>query len=255
MNLKSLTFFVLKNEFEIICCHSQNDDTLNLFTYSSVNTNSSVTSISSRKNTTMEEESKQNKSNDTNEDEEDDINNINKEPSPFAPSDLSIEGFDCSLTSHRNKIILREKVVLLGNAAVGKSSLVQSFISSVTENINNKHYLMTAGVNLNVKQVPIPNSNITVDLFLYDTGGQGIFNKREKSSSFWTNCSYVICIFDVTSRKTLQSCETWMKAIRSSQKQYGSVNVVDSIQSIILVANKIDLREVGNINVKSPLFV
>ena len=184
------------------------------------------------------EESKQHETNI----DDDHGTNIKIVPAPFAPSDLSIEGFDDSLTSHRNQIILREKVVIVGDETVGKSSLVQSFVSSVTENMNNKHYLMTSGVDLNVKQVPIPNSNITVDLFLYDSGGQSVFNKREITSSCWKDCSYIICVFDISSRKTLQSCRTWIKAVRSSQQNDGSS--ISSMQAM-LIANKIDLRDVS----------
>lgn len=170
-------------------------------------------------------------------------NNLNREPSPFAPSDLSILGIDTSQSSHLNSIILREKVVIVGDAAVGKSSLVLSFLLQGTENLNNKRYLMTAGVDLHVKQVPIPNTNITVDLFLFDMAGQSIFNQRELSSRFWRDCSYIICVFDVASRKTLQSCETWIQAVKSSQQQEG--DLVDPIP-VILVANKVDLREVSS---------
>lgn len=169
-----------------------------------------------------------------------DNNNITREPSSFAPSDLSILGIDTSQSSHVNSIILREKVLIVGDAAVGKSSLVQSFLSHGADNLNNKHYLMTAGVDMNVKQIPVPNTNITVDLFLYDMAGQNIFNQRELSSQFWRNCSYIICLFDVSSRKTLQSCETWIQAVQSSQNRQGDL---ENPIPVILVANKIDLRE------------
>ena len=168
-------------------------------------------------------------------------NNIHREPSPFAPSDLSILGIDTSHSSHRNSIILREKVVIVGDAAVGKTSLVQSFLSQRTENLSNNHYSMTAGVDMNVKQVPIPNTNITVDLFLFDMAGQGIYNQRELSSRFWKDCSYILCVFDISSRKTLQSCETWIQAVQSLRRQGGNSDHIPAI----LVANKVDLREVS----------
>ena len=176
--------------------------------------------------------------------DEDGNNNITKEPSPFAPSDLSILGIDISQSSHVNSIILREKVVIVGDAAVGKTSLIQSFMSQGAENLNNKHYMMTSSVDMNVKQIPISNSNITVDLFLYDAPGQSIFNQRELSSRFWRDCSYIICVFDVSSRKTLQSCKTWIQAVQSSQNQNQEGGLEESIQ-VILVANKVDLREVS----------
>jgi small GTP-binding protein len=169
-----------------------------------------------------------------------DNNNINVEPSPFAPSDLSISGIDTSQSSHKNSIILREKIVIVGDAAVGKSSIVQSFLSQGSENFHNNKYLMTTDVDLNVKQVPIPDTNITVDLFLFDMAGQSIFNQRELLSRCWKDCSYIMCVFDISSRKTLQSCETWIQAIHSSRRKEGNVDQIPTI----LVANKVDLRQV-----------
>jgi Ras-related protein Rab-5C len=165
------------------------------------------------------------------------VDNINKEPSPFAPSDLSILGIDTSQSSHINTTILREKIIFVGDAAVGKSSLVQTFLSQDTDVLKNRHYLMTAGANLNVKQVHVPNTNITVDLFLFDIGGQNVFNQREVSSLFWKDCNCIVCVFDVSSRKSFQSCEIWIQAIQSTQR-----SIVENIP-VILVANKIDLRD------------
>lgn len=191
-------------------------------------------------------------------------NNIHKEPSPFAPSDLSISGIDTSLSSHYNSVILREKVVIVGDESVGKTSLVRSFMSNqgmgmdgTSGSIRNQDYQMTAGVEWNVKQVPImknndanmvektkrnmnmnANTNITVDLFLFDIGGQSIFNQRGLSTRFYKNCSYIICVFDVSSRKTLQSCDTWIQAVQSASSQGQQ-----EMAGIILIANKVDLRE------------
>lgn len=175
-------------------------------------------------------------------DSDDGNSNLNQDPSPFAPSDLSITGIDVYQSSHINSIVLREKVLIVGDATVGKSSLVKSFLSQGVVKTNHNNYLMTSSVDMNVKHVPIYNTNITVDLFLFDVGGQNIFNQRELSSKFWKNCSYIMCVFDVSSRKSLQSCETWIKAVQSAQEGSGN----DAMIPIILVANKVDFREVSN---------
>ncbi len=226
-------------------------------------------------------------------------NNINKAPSAFAPSDLSIGGIaiDTSLSSHCNSVILREKVVIVGDESVGKTSLVRSFLSlshshshshhqgmegkfksrtsSTGRYIRDEDYQMTVGIDWNVKQVPIPtsimnnnnnnnnntnnredvniktnrniNKNITVDLFLFDVGGQSIFNQRGLSSRFYKNCSYIICVFDVSSRKSLKSCDTWIQAVKSSLQRQGQEQQQqqEEVARTILVANKVDLRDVS----------
>ena len=119
--------------------------------------------------------------------------------------------------------------MVVGDATVGKSSLISHDQNYV------KDYVMTVGADLTVKEFKIPKSSITVDLFILDMGGQSIFNQREAAKAYWNDCSYVICIFDVSSRKSLQSCAKWVQSVRSSGK--GA-----SIPAL-LVANKIDLRE------------
>lgn len=164
-------------------------------------------------------------------------------PEPFASSDVSIAGIEeFSLdTLHRDTIVLREKVILVGDATVGKTAIAKAFRSK--GQIYAKEYLMTAGVDFNVAEVvPIStNTNTTnntiVDLFLYDMGGQSIFNQREMPTKFWSDCQYIVCVFDVSSRKSLQNCRTWIDAVRSARQQVGETFTV------LLVANKIDLRE------------
>ena len=178
--------------------------------------------------------------------DDDDRNNINIEPSPFAPSDISISGINTpKSSSHLNTIILREKVVLVGDSTVGKSSLAQSFLSQGIEMLSNREYSMTSGVDMNVKTVHIPNSNIDVDLFIYDSAGQSIFNQQEIASKYWNECSYIVCVFDVSSRKSFQSCETWIQAVQASQsRNRGDHTQIESIP-VVLIANKVDLREVS----------
>jgi GTPase SAR1 family protein len=101
-----------------------------------------------------------------------------------------------------------------------------------------KTYVMTKGLDVEVSEVAVPNTNIVVDLFLFDMGGQSIFNQRQMAKRFWENCSYIICVFDVSSRKSLQSVKTWVASVRSA-----STTLLDI--PTILVANKIDLREVS----------
>ena len=119
------------------------------------------------------------------------------DPDPFAPSDLSFdvvvgEGrpfppdprsdddeasfLDDPHPHHRTRLILREKVVVVGDAAVGKTALIRNLASGGRD--FPKDYVMnTCGAELTVVEVPIPDTDATVDLFLYDTAGQSVFNQ------------------------------------------------------------------------------
>jgi transport family protein 27 len=171
----------------------------------------------------------------------DDSINIAIVPDPFAPSDLTIDGIDESIfdTSHRSRVILREKVVVTGDSTVGKSALIKSLTSSGQE--YPKKYLMTAGADMNEHSIPIPETNVTVDLFIYDLGGQSIFNQRGQMEGFWKDCTSIISVFDVSSRKSLQNCITRVQAIQTVAGRSRTDD--DGPMPCLLVANKIDLRD------------
>ncbi len=166
-----------------------------------------------------------------------DQRNLNVLPEPFSSSDLSLFGIETEVSF--NDVLLREKVVVVGDECVGKSSILKSHLKK-SDKIYDKNYLMTKGIELEVSEIPVPNSDIVVDLFLYDNGGQSIFNQRQMAKRYWENCSNIICVYDVSSRKSLQSVMTWVTSVRSASTARQDIPV-------ILVANKIDLREVSSI--------
>jgi transport family protein 27 len=71
---------------------------------------------------------------------------------------------------------LRCKVLILGESTVGKTSICQTFCSNGTE--FPKNYLMTICCDLQVKVVQIPDSSVSVELFIYDCSGQDIFREQ-----------------------------------------------------------------------------
>ena len=64
---------------------------------------------------------------------------------------------------------------------MGKTALVQMFNSSGAK--FPKTYQMTCGAEFCSKQVPIPDSDVSVELHLFDTGGQDLFT--EMLPSLW----------------------------------------------------------------------
>ena len=71
---------------------------------------------------------------------------------------------------------MRCKVLLLGETTVGKTSICQTFCSNGTE--FPKNYLMTICCDLQVKVVQIPDTSVSVELFIYDCSGQDIFREQ-----------------------------------------------------------------------------
>ena len=50
--------------------------------------------------------------------------------------------------------------------------------------------MKTIGAEFCIKQVPIPDTNVVVELFIYDCAGQSIFNQLDMNSKYvsWTFC-------------------------------------------------------------------
>uniref|UniRef100_A0A7S2XVJ0 Uncharacterized protein n=1 Tax=Fibrocapsa japonica TaxID=94617 RepID=A0A7S2XVJ0_9STRA len=160
--------------------------------------------------------------------------------------DAAVTGFKSALRSmesaHKPLLMLRCKVVLVGDACVGKSALVQMFHGGGQR--YPKNYVMTTGVGFCVKQVNIPDTNCAVELYLFDCAGQSIFNQREQNLKSWENTSYVVVVYDVGNRDSFQSCAKWLQGVRSTRQS--------SMIPGVLVANKSDLRE-GGINSRAAV--
>jgi GTPase SAR1 family protein len=80
-------------------------------------------------------------------------------------------------STHHPLTVLRCKVAIVGDSKVGKTTLKEMFISGGRNYLN--EYNMTVGVDFKVKSVPIPDSNFEVELYMFDCGGEKIFQQRE----------------------------------------------------------------------------
>tara|TARA_B110000971_G_C19884592_1_gene442354 strand:- start:83 stop:568 length:486 start_codon:yes stop_codon:yes gene_type:complete len=106
---------------------------------------------------------------------------------------------------------------------------------------------MTVGVDFLVREVQIPDTNATVELYMFDCAGQSIFNQRQMAEKLWENGSYVIVVYDVSSRASFQSAAKWLSSVRAIRPNSGGGPLPG-----LLVANKIDLRE-GGINSRAEV--
>ena len=117
--------------------------------------------------------------------------------------------------AHRQKTVLRCKLVIVGDPAVGKTALTQVFQSGGST--YPKNYMMTVGVEFSVKQVPIPDTDVIVELYIFDSAGQSIFNQIEMNAKYWDNTSAVMVVYDISSAETLRSTHKWLQNVRSTR--------------------------------------
>lgn len=122
------------------------------------------------------------------------------------------------------------RVVLLGEATVGKTSLLRRF----TENVFNEEYKQTIGTTFASKDVAVIGEDGTkrnVRLVIWDMGGQATY--RELRRQFMKGASAAIIAYDVTRPETFMSCNNWFEAFRETCPD----------AAVIVAANKVDLEE------------
>lgn len=120
------------------------------------------------------------------------------------------------------------KLVLLGESAVGKSSIVHRFVKNTFDNMRES----TIGAAFLTQSITLPENNTTVKFEIWDTAGQ----ERYKSLApmYYRNANAALCVYDITSRSSFTKAQDWIKELKK-QAPEGIV--------ICLVGNKSDLEE------------
>jgi len=107
-------------------------------------------------------------------------------------------------------VLLRCKVIVVGDAGVGKSAIVQMFHSKGSH--YPRQYNMTTGCDFVMKEIKVPESDYTVELHIYDCAGQSVF--KDLTSQYWKNSNIVIFVYDVTKPESFQNLGEWLDLVR-----------------------------------------
>lgn len=118
------------------------------------------------------------------------------------------------------------KILLIGNSAVGKSSLILQFV----ENSWNEIFVPTIGVDFKIKTLNIDDKR--VKLQIWDTAGQERF--KNITAAYYRGALGVMLVYDITEVETFKALNSWLIEIEKNANK----NVVK-----LLVGNKIDLEE------------
>eukprot|EP00040_Diaphanoeca_grandis_P014253 m.72186 g.72186 ORF g.72186 m.72186 type:complete len:188 (-) comp24434_c0_seq1:329-892(-) len=102
--------------------------------------------------------------------------------------------------------LLRAKCLLLGDVAVGKSALAQSFKSDGAEYPD--QYEMTIGLDLINKSIPIGKTQDTVEFHLHDIAGREEFLNLAKN--VWDNPSMLALVFDTNNQASFNNLPKWL---------------------------------------------
>lgn len=118
------------------------------------------------------------------------------------------------------------KIIIIGNSAVGKSSLLLKF----TDRTFLANQISTIGVDFKIQTMQIDDK--IIKLQIWDTAG----NERFKTitTSYYRNSNGICIVFDITNKESFNSLPDWFSEI----DRFASDNVCK-----ILIGNKSDLEK------------
>jgi len=125
---------------------------------------------------------------------------------------------------------IKAKVCLVGETAVGKTSLVKRFVLDAFDD----RYVATVGTKVTKKTVPVVwrGAPARMDLMVWDIMGEKGFRALLKEAYF-EGAQGVIAVCDTSRKDTLFDLNNW---IQLTKKQVGNVPMV-------FLGNKVDLQE------------
>jgi Ras-related protein Rab-6A len=123
-----------------------------------------------------------------------------------------------------------KKVVLLGDPAVGKTSLIRRFV----EDSYDESYLSTIGSNVYKKRITVPNEGgapLELTMIIWDIAGQRVCDSLKAAYFRGANAAIVVC--DITRHQTLEHMRDWVDSLHEIVER----------APVVFVGNKNDLAE------------
>ena len=119
------------------------------------------------------------------------------------------------------------KLAVLGDAGVGKTALVNQFVSASFK----EDYRATLGVNIVMKTIKLEQANAR--LILWDIAGQEQYEITR--GAYYEGCVGALLVYDITRYSSFENIEIkWL----TDYKKY-----VTKMGSLILIGNKNDLED------------
>eukprot|EP01088_Endostelium_zonatum_P002027 TRINITY_DN12450_c0_g1_i1.p1 TRINITY_DN12450_c0_g1~~TRINITY_DN12450_c0_g1_i1.p1 ORF type:complete len:209 (-),score=55.78 TRINITY_DN12450_c0_g1_i1:141-767(-) len=126
-----------------------------------------------------------------------------------------------------NRTYLQFKLVLLGQAGVGKSNLVLRFVKNEFNPSNES----TIGAAFLTQTVALNNQTV-VKFEIWDTAGQERFNSL--APMYYRGAQAALVVYDITNDSSFTRAKSWVKELQTK----GTAKMV-----IALVGNKNDMEE------------
>ncbi len=119
------------------------------------------------------------------------------------------------------------KIIFLGDAAVGKTSIVARHVTSTFR----ENYIPSLGANITSREYTVDGKEIT--LMIWDIAAQEAFSKVRQQYYNGTKAAFIV--YDVTRPGTFENVVSWHDDL---------INIIGKKTPVILIGNKTDLRAV-----------
>lgn len=125
---------------------------------------------------------------------------------------------------------LKSKVCLVGEKAVGKTSLIRRYVLNTFDD----RYVTTIGTKVSKKELEFTSgdTHIQLDMTLWDIMGEKGFRELLKEAYFY-GANAILAVADLTRKKSLEDLDDWIDA---TIKEAGKIPVM-------IAVNKIDLED------------
>ena len=120
------------------------------------------------------------------------------------------------------------KIILLGAASSGKTSLLIRFVDEVYSSAD-----VYATVGIELKSCTLKVDSQAVRLQIWDTSGQEVFFALTRQ--YFKGCQGAVVIFDLTNRESLKTVSKYIEYFRTESSD-------EAQQNIVLVGNKCDIE-------------
>ena len=134
-------------------------------------------------------------------------------------------------------VSLQFKVIILGDGAVGKTSMITRFI----DDSFSPAYKQTLGLDFHSHKIMLPESH-AVMLQIWDIGGQSIGSKM--LPHYVSGSHAILLVYDITNKESFLNIEEWHRIIVQTFR--GQKPAV-----VGLVANKCDMIHSSEVSVES----